>query len=117
MFKKLINFIKRLFGFNKSTPNVTPTTPTITPTIFEELYYYTAEQCETGHVETVGSFQRLVVGNIFFLNNRENTGCYRVTGGSSEGNKKLSRKIRVFDDCVPCSDGLGKDPNFPGDML
>lgn len=116
MFKKLIDLIKKLLGLgSKPKPTVTP--PTVTPTVAEEMFYYTAEQCETAHMETVSSFKELVVGNIFFMSNRENTGCYKITGGATEGKRSLARNIRIFDDCTTCSDGLGKEPGNPGDML
>ena len=116
MLKKIIEIIKKLLGI-KPKPTPTSTPPTVTPTVAEEMFYYTAEHCETGHMETVSSFKELVVGNIFFISNRENTGCYKVTGGATEGRRSLARNIRIFDECSACSDGMGKEPGTPGEML
>ena len=71
----------------------------------EELitYDYNVVHCETGYKETVKSYSKLKKGVVFFMSNRDNTGCYSVVGTSkTPGKRTLRKNIKTFVSCEEC---------------
>lgn len=71
----------------------------------EELitYDYNVVQCDTGYQETVKSYSKLKKGTVFFMSNRDNTGCYSIYGLSKTSGKRTLRKnIKTFTSCEDC---------------
>lgn len=72
----------------------------------EELitYDYNVVQCETGYEETVKSYSKLKKRTVFFMANRDNTGCYSVTSSSeTPGKRTLRKNIKTFTSCEECT--------------
>lgn len=71
----------------------------------EELitYDYNVVHCDTGYKETVKSYSKLKKGTVFFMSNRDNTGCYSVVGASkTPGKRTLRKNIKTFTSCEEC---------------
>jgi hypothetical protein len=71
----------------------------------EELitYDYDAVHCETGYQETVKSYSKLKKGTVFFMTNRDNTGCYSITSSSkTPGKRTLRKNLKTFASCEEC---------------
>jgi hypothetical protein len=104
--KKIIEFFKKLFLKEKPKPVVTVKPVVTKPVVTEDVvtYDYKAVQCETGYEETVKSYSKLKKGTTFFMSNRDNTGCYSITGTSkTPGKRTLRKNIKTFTSCEECT--------------
>jgi hypothetical protein len=107
--KKIIEFFKKLFLKEKPKPVLLTEQPKVVetkPVVTEEVitYDYKAVQCETGYEETVKSYSKLKKGTTFFMSNRDNTGCYSITGSSkTPGKRTLRKNIKTFTSCEECT--------------
>jgi hypothetical protein len=115
----MVNLIKSLIKtikgwFQKELPTeykkVEPTVEKIEKVVevvekVEEVitYDYNSVHCESGYIETVKSYNKLKKGTVFFMSNRDNTGCYTITGKSKTAGKRTLRKnIKTFTSCEDC---------------